>query len=83
VGSVVLAERPVGPSLRHQDETATGDPEAPGEIFFQPTQADRCVIAPWSEIVGVDQDLEHQAPGGGFPAPCRQAEQGQSPLRYA
>ena len=54
VRTVVVGESPVRPFDRHQHETPVADLETVAEFFSQATQANRCVVAPGSEVVRVD-----------------------------
>src|SRR5215470_1898742 len=53
-----LLQRAVRVRPRPQQETAPVDTYALAEFVLDPTQPDRCVVAPRSEIVGVDDQPE-------------------------
>lgn len=84
VGKMVVAESPVRPILRDQDETPMRHVEAIAELLFQTPQANRPAVAPGSEVVGIHRDLEnHGTTGriGGTHRLPRHVGQGQSVRR--
>jgi hypothetical protein len=66
MGQVVVAEPSVRPVIRNQDKIPVCHPEAIAEFLLQTPQADRRVVAPGSEVVGINRDLENHGITEGF-----------------
>ncbi len=72
VSPMIIEEHPTAPLFTHQDKAARLDFDVPGEFRFQPTQADRRVETPRSEIVRVHRQAYHPSTA------VRHSMQGQS-----